>query len=99
MSQEFQREDRDLAWKVPGKTRLSANKATFLLGCLRFRASASLCLCVPEHLEEWGGPQLLSFLVLMSRQAWDLSVPVPDPLLDSSKHPWSNQLMHRTRVL
>lgn len=51
---EFQREDCDLAWKGPGRGKLSANKATPLLGCLRF-----LCASASEHLEEQGGPQLL----------------------------------------
>lgn len=65
VSQEFQREDCGLAWKGPGKGKLSANTATPLGGCLLLLgAAAALCLCVSEHLEEQGAPQLLSFLVL-----------------------------------
>lgn len=91
ISQEFQREDCVLAWKGQGKGELPANRVTYfsLLACLVFSVCLLPSVCVSEHLEEHGGPQLLRFLVLRSRQTWDLIVPfhiacldqvcVPDP--------------------
>ena len=49
-------------------------------------------------MEEQDGPQLLSFLVLRSRQTLDLSVPIPGPLLGLVVHLWWSRLMHRARV-
>ena len=89
VSQKVQKEDYDLAWKGPGKGKLSASKATPVSDC--FCAPASFCLSVSEHLKEQGSPHLLLCSGL------DLSDPILDLLLGTDVHPSSNQLMPRVQ--